>query len=249
MIGSVERYSSATGRRRANVFGGRLMRVVLIAFVLYLIVFGFVASTYRIESVSMEPGLLPADRVIVSSLSFGARVPFLQSRLPGLGVPERGDLVVIRPPFLEEPGILWRVVEPLASFLSLQKATLHRDLYGSRVNSYMVKRIVGMPGDTVRMKDYTLMIRPRGAADFVPEQQLIQARYQLLTTLAAKGWSGSLPMSGNGGEVTLRAGEYFVLGDNRPESSDSRSWGVLAAERIVGKLIYRYWPPRSIGKL
>ena len=249
MIGSVERYSSPTGKRRASVFGGRLARVVVIAFVLYLVVFGFVASTYRIESVSMEPGLLPSDRVIVSSLSFGARVPFLQSRLPGLGVPERGDLVVIRPPFLEEPGILWRTLEPVASFLSLQKATLHRDLYGSRVNSYMVKRIIGMPGDTVRMKDYTLMIKPPGAADFLPEQQLIQAHYELRTTLTARGWSGSLPFSGNGSEVTLQAGEYFVLGDNRPESSDSRSWGALAAERIVGKLIYRYWPPRSIGKL
>jgi signal peptidase I len=113
----------------------------------------------------------------------------------------------------------------------------------------MVKRIVGMPGDTLRMKDYTVMIKPRGAADFLPEQQLIQVRYQLRTTLSAKGWSGSLPLSGNGAEVVLPAGEYFVLGDNRPESSDSRSWGALPAERIVGKLIYRYWPPRSIGKL
>jgi len=249
MIGSVERYSSSTGRRRANVFAGRLLRVVIVAFVLYIIVFGFFASTYRIESVSMEPGLLPSDRVIVSALSFGARVPFFQSRLPGLGVPERGDLVVIRPPFLEEPGPLWRIVEPLASFLSLQKATLHRDLYGSRVNAYMVKRIVGMPGDTVRMKDYILLIKPRGAMDFVTEQQLIPVRYQVLTSLTARGWSGSLPLSGNGGEMVLRPGEYFVLGDNRPESSDSRSWGALAADRIVGKLIYRYWPPRSIGKL
>lgn len=249
MIGSVERYSSSTGRRRANVFGGRLLRVAIIAFVLYLIVFGFIASTYRIESVSMEPGLLPSDRVIVSALSFGARVPLLQSRLPGLGAPERGDLVVIRPPFLEEPGLLWRILEPLASFLSLQKATLHRDLYGSRVNAYMVKRIIGMPGDTVRMKDYLLLIKPRGATDFVPEQQLIPVRYQVLTSLTAKGWSASLPLSGNGSELVLQPGEYFVLGDNRPESSDSRSWGALAAERIVGKLIYRYWPPRSIGKL
>ena len=249
MIGSVERYSPSTGRKRTNVFGGRLLRVILIAFILYLIVFEFFASTYRIESVSMEPGLHPSDRVIVSSLSFGARVPFLQSRLPGLGAPERGDLVVIRPPFLEEQGILWRIVEPLASFLSLQRVTLHRDLYGSRVNPFMVKRIVGMPGDTVRMRDYTLMIKPQGAADFVPEQQLIGSRYQLLTTLPGKGWSGSLPISGNSNEVTLQADEYFVLGDNRPESSDSRSWGVLGGERIVGKLIYRYWPPRSIGKL
>jgi len=249
MIGSVERYSSSTGRRRANVLGGRLLRVAIIAFVLYLIVFGFFASTYRIESVSMEPGRIPSDGVIVSSLAFGARAPFFQSRLPGLGVPERGDLVVIKPPFLDEPGLLWRILEPLASFLSLQKATLHRDLYGSRVNAYMVKRIVGIPGDTVRMRDYILQIKARGAADFVPEQQLIPVRYQVLTSLTARGWSASLPLSGNGGDLVLEPGEYFVLGDNRPESSDSRSWGALAAERIVGKLIYRYWPPRSIGKL
>jgi signal peptidase I len=249
MIGSVERYSSSAGRRKSNVFSGRLLRVVIIAFVLYLIVFSFAASTYRIESVSMEPGLSPSDRVIVSTLSFGARVPFSRSRFPGLGVPERGDLVVVRPPFLEEPGILLRILEPLASFLTLQKATLHRDLYGSRVNGYLVKRIVGMPGDTVRMKDFILLIRPPGAPDFVPEQQLIPARYQLRTSLTARGWTSSLPLSGNSGEVVLRAGEYFVLGDNRPESSDSRSWGALAAERIVGKLVYRYWPPRSFGKL
>jgi signal peptidase I len=249
MIGSVERYSSSAGRRRANVFGGRLLRVAIIAFVLYLAVFSFVASTYRIESVSMEPGLSPSDRVIVSTLSFGARVPFSQFRFPGLGVPERGDLVVVRPPFLEEPGILLRILEPLASFLTLQKATLHRDLYGSRVNGYMVKRIIGMPGDTVRMKDYVLLIKPQGASDFVPEQQLIPMRYQVLTSLTARGWSASLPLSGNGSEMVLQAGQYFVLGDNRPESSDSRSWGAVTAERIVGKLIYRYWPPLSLGKL
>ena len=249
MIGSVERYSSSAGRRRTNVFGGRLLRVVIIAFVLYLIVFSFIASTYRIESVSMEPGLSPSDRVIVSTLSFGARMPFFHSRFPGLGVPGRGDLVVVRPPFLEEPGILLRILEPVASFLTLQKATLHRDLYGSRVNGYLVKRVVGMPGDTVRMKDYVLLIRLQGAPNFVPEQQLIPVRYQLRTSLTASGWSSALPLSGNSGEVFLQAGEYFVLGDNRPESSDSRSWGAVTAERIVGKLIYRYWPPRSLGKL
>jgi signal peptidase I len=249
MIGSVERYSSSAGRRKANIFGGRLLRVAIVAFVLYLLVSNFVASTFRIESVSMEPGLSPADRVIVSTLSYGPRVPFSHSRFPGLGAPERGDLVVVQPPFLEVPTFLARIVEPLVNFLTLQKATLHRDLYGSRVNGYMVKRIVGMPGDVLRMKDFILLIKPRGATDFVPEQELIPARYQVLTSLDARGWSASLPLSGNGIEVTLQDGEYFVLGDNRPESSDSRSWGAVTADRIVGRLIYRYWPPRFLGKL
>lgn len=249
MIGSVERYSSSAGKKRANVAGGRLLRTVIVALVLYLVVSRFLASTYRIESVSMQPGLSPADRVIVSGLSFGPRVPFSQARLPGLGTPERGDLVVVQPPFLEEPTLLLRVIEPLANFFSLQRATLHRNLYGARVNGYMVKRIVGLPGDTVRLKSYIASIKPRGASDFISEQQLITGQYRIQTSSPARGWSASLPLSGNGGDLVLQKDEYFVLGDNRPESSDSRSWGAIGADRIVGKVIYRYWPPRSIGKL
>ena len=56
------------------------------------------------------------------------------------------------------------------------------------------------------------------------------------------------PFSGNSGEHVLGDGEYFLLGDNRPESSDSRSWGALSRDRIIGKVIYRYWPLRSVGR-
>ena len=248
MIGSVERYSSSAGKKKANVAGGQLLRIVIAALVLYLVVSRFLVSTYRIESVSMKPGLMPADRVIVSGLSFGPRVPFSHARLPGRGTPERGDLVVVQPPFLEEPTLLSRIVEPLANFFSLQRVTLHRNLYGARVNGYMVKRIVGVPGDTVRLKSYIASIKLRGASNFVSEQELIARQYRILTSSSALGWSASLPLSGNGNELVLQNDEFFVLGDNRPESSDSRSWGAIRADRIVGKVIYRYWPPRSIGK-
>jgi signal peptidase I len=248
MIGSVERYSSLANRRRTGTVAGRILRVVLIAFILYLLVSRFFVSTYRIESVSMEPALAPSNRVIVSSLAFGPRVPFSRSRFPGLGVPERGDLVVVQPPFLEAPGVFSRILEPLANFFTLQKATLHRDLYGSRVNGYMVKRVIGIPGDTVRLKDYVLLIKARGASDFVPEQELIRVPYSLQTVSPAKGWSSSLPLSGNGTDLALKDGEYFVLGDNRPDSSDSRSWGAVGMDRIIGRVIYRYWPLRSFGK-
>ncbi len=135
------------------------------------------------------------------------------------------------------------------SFFTLQRATLRRDLYGGRVSSYMVKRVIGMPGDTVRMSHFVLSIKVRGSADFVPEQQLVADHYVIRTSLDARGWQDSFPLSGNIEETKLNDGQYFVLGDNRPSSSDSRSWGPLSRDRIVGKVIYRYWPPRSIGTL
>jgi len=247
MIGSVERYSPAAAKKRAGLLGGRLLRVLLVALVLYLLVSRFFISTYRIESVSMEPALHPADRVIVSSIAYGPRVPFTVSRLPGSGVPERGDLVVVQPPFLVEPSLIARILEPLAGFFSLQKATLHRDWYGGRVNGVLVKRVIGIPGDTVKLASFVVALKPRGGSDFVPENQLIPVRYEIQTALGAQGWSASYPFSGNSQEIKLGDDQYFVLGDNRTASSDSRSWGPVTKDRIVGKVIYRYWPPSALG--
>ncbi len=247
MIGSVERYSSAAGKKRAGLLGGRIVRTVLLALLFYLVVSRFVVSSYRLESVSMEPALQPAERVIVSSLAYGPRVPFSHSRLPGLGVPERGDLVVVQPPFLETPNLVSIVLEPLVNFFTLQKASLHHDLYGSRLSSFMVKRVIGLPGDTVKLSRFSLSIKPRGGSDFVQEQQLIPVRYEIRASLAAPGWQPTFPFSGNSDELKLSDDEYFVLGDNRPASSDSRTWGPVKVDRIVGKVIYRYWPPRSLG--
>jgi signal peptidase I len=247
MIGSVERYSPAAGKRRAGPLTGRVLRIILIALVIYLVVSRFLVSSFRVESVSMEPALKPADRLIVSMITYGPRVPFSSSRLPGAGLPQRGDLVVIQPPFVTEPSVAARILEPVASFLSLQKLTLHRDLYGGRVTSYMVKRVIGIPGDTVRLSSFALSVRPRGGSDFVPELQLVPSRYQVRTALEAKGWSSSYPLSGTGSEILLGDEQYFLLGDNRPDSSDSRSWGPLKLNRIVGKVVYRYWPPASFG--
>jgi len=248
MIGSVEHYSPSDRKRRPNRYGVRIIRVVLFAFVLYLVVSRFFVATFRVESVSMKPGLNPSDRVIVSCLAFGPRIPFSASRFPGFGSPERGDLVVVQPPFFEEMPVFGRIFEPIASFFTLQKSTLRRDLYGRRVNGYMVKRVIGVPGDTVRMKRYLLSIRARGSTEFVAEDHLVPVRYQIFTGNTSSLPPSALPFSGNAEEISLGQGEYFVLGDNRKESSDSRSWGPVPVTRIVGKVIFRYWPPRSLGK-
>ena len=247
MIGSVERYSPAANKRRAGLLWRRVLGVLLITLVVYLVVTRFLVSSYRIDSVSMEPALNPADRVIVSEIPYGPRLPFTTQRLPGQGTPARGDLVVVQPPFVTEPSLIATIFEPLVGFFTLQKLSLFRDIYGGRVSSYMVKRVVGIPGDTLKLASFTLLVRPRGATAFIPEQELSPVHYQVATSLDAKGWSSSFPFSGNSGEIRLADDQYFVLGDNRPDSSDSRSWGPVRLERIVGKVVYRYWPPGSLG--
>jgi signal peptidase I len=232
-----------------SLLGSRTFRILLVAFLIYLVVSRFFMATFRVESVSMEPEVSPGDRVIVSYLAFGPRVPFSRSRFPGLTLPERGDLVMVQPPFSSDEPAIMRILQPVVSFFTLQKATLRRDMYGGRVNSYMVKRIIGMPGDAIRLANYMVWIKPSGASDFVMEDQIVPVRYKILSTLDAKGWDASLPFSGNQDAITLKDDEYFVMGDNRPDSSDSRSWGPVSLERIIGKVIYRYWPPRSIGRL
>ena len=146
MIGSVERYSSSVRKRRMSLFGTRTFRILLIAFILYLVVSRFIVATYRVESVSMEPQVNPADRVMVSMLAFGPRMPFSHARFPGLTLPQRGDLVMVQPPFYDDESVLIKLFQPVVSFFTLQKATLRRDLYGGRVTSYMLKRIIGIPG-------------------------------------------------------------------------------------------------------
>jgi signal peptidase I len=248
MIGSVERYSSSMRKKRFNLFGSLAFRIILIALLLYLLVSHFLVSTSRIESVSMSPTLKPADRVVVSSLVYGPRVPFSEARLPGLGSPQRGDLVVVRPPYVSDGTFIRRLFEPIAAFFTLQKATLHRDLYGARAGGSMVKRLIGMPGDTLRLKDFQAFIKPRGATQFVPEAEMLDSLLPPVKVSLPRGWDASLPLSGNAADIVLGEDAYFVLGDNRQESSDSRSWGPISGSRIQAKVIYRYWPPRSIGK-
>jgi signal peptidase I len=187
--------------------------------------------------------------VVVSLLAFGPRIPFTAARFPGVRTPARGDLVIVEPPYVGTAPAWRRLFEPIAGFFTGQRATLVRDFEGGRQNRFVVKRVIGVPGDTVRMQGFTASIRPRGASDFTPEAQLIREPFERRIEFAPADWDPSLPFSGAASDVTLGPDEYFVLGDNRTSSSDSRSWGPLDGPRIVGRLVFRYWPPRSLGGL
>lgn len=95
-----------------------------------------------------------------------------------------------------------------------------------------IKRVIGLPGDTVELVNGKVYVN----------QQQIQESY-IASTIVTTG-NSFLP---DNQEITVPANDYFVLGDNREVSSDSRSWGYVPKNEIIGRVILRYWPPSEFG--
>ncbi len=250
MVSPYEHYSSGLATRFGRGFLFPLLKVLLIAFLLHLFISRIFVTSFQVDSGSMRPALEPKDRLLVSTLVYGGRIPFLtRLRLPALRPPARGDIVVVESPAWVRPAFPWSALEPVVRFLSLQRGSVVRDHTGRLTPRYLVKRVMALPGDTVRMSGYVAYIRAAGAADFEPEQELLGSSYGIRTEKPPVGWTEDLPFSGSLEPLTLRAGEYFVLGDNRPDSSDSRSWGPVESGKLLGRVFFRYWPAARGGRL
>jgi signal peptidase I len=249
MYSSYERYSTGYGVRLVRGVLRPLLRVLVLACVLYLVLSSMFLSAFRVESSSMEPLLRPRDRVLVSPLPFGPHILFFAARLPAYREPQRGDIVVVRSPQYLQPSFPLSVLEPVVRFVTGQRGSLVRDPTGTRVPPFLIKRVVGLPGDTVRMSGFRLAVMIPGAGTFLDEARLADTAYTIITDGLPQGWRSEFPFSGELPPRLLREGEYFLLGDNRPASSDSRSWGPLHREQIVGKVLLRYWPLSRSGRL
>jgi signal peptidase I len=250
MVSPYEHYSSRFTTRFGRGFLFPLLRILLIAFLLYLFITRLLVTSFQVDSGSMLPALEQKDRLFVSTLIYGGRVPFVgRLRLPALQPPARGDIVVVESPAYVRPTFLWSALEPVVRFLSLQRGSVVRDHTGRLTPRYLIKRVVGTPGDTVRMSDYVTYVRAVGAPDYVPEQELPGPSYSIRTEKLPEGWTEDLPFSGSLEPLTLGPGQYFVLGDNRPDSSDSRSWGPVTGDQVLGKAFFRYWPVARGGRL
>lgn len=94
-----------------------------------------------------------------------------------------------------------------------------------------IKRVIGLPGETITVHDNKIWIDGKAL-----DESYIPPDFEILAGNATKGKS-----------VTLASNEFFVCGDNRPYSSDSRSWGPITKDEIVGRAIFRYWPPQKTG--
>jgi signal peptidase I len=213
-------------------------KVFQVAFALFLVLKTFLVEAYKIPSGSMEHTLLVGDFLLVNKLVYGAEVPFTGRRLPRLRAPSRGDVVVFQWP-----------EDPTKNF---------------------VKRLVGVPGDTLMMRDGVLYVDGRAVderyvthtepdVDPTFEEFRWQRDYVVRTAVAAPRAPavgrtrdpGDHPSRNNWGPLVVPTDSYFVLGDNRDNSLDSRYWGFVPDSLVRGRpmLVYYSYAPDSADRL
>jgi signal peptidase I len=173
-----------------------------------------VADWNDVPSGSMEPTILPGDRVFVNKLAYDLKVPFTTWQVAQWADPSRGDVVVLWSPY-----------------------------DGRR----LVKRVVGIPGDVIEVRGQRLRVNGR-AASYVALSELQAVADGLeglpLESLSLEGVDGrthavmSAAHAGPGSDVgplTVPPGSYFLMGDHRDNSFDSRFWGFAKRDVIVGR--------------
>lgn len=187
-------------------------------FPILLVVFvlrSFLVEPFQIPSSSMVPTLQVGDYILVNKYTYGIRLPVLRNKVVSLNEPQRGDVMVFFPPHMND--------------------------------TYFIKRVVGLPGDTVTYRNkeiYVNGIKAEATPVSLPssdvssirasEEQLGDAVHlrQIDRTRPARDFS-----------ITVKPGHYFMMGDNRDNSSDSRVWGQVPEKDIVGKAfaVWMHW--------
>jgi len=182
--------------------------VLLIVFTLR----SFIYEPFRIPSGSLKPTLLVGDFILVNKFTYGLRLPILHTKLFAISEPKRGDIVVFRKPPKDSPDL--------------------------------IKRVIGVPGDHIVYKDKQLFINGQA----IPQQfekydmdqrdnydpwQVAQKQENLLGVTHD---IYQIPARENDDfDVIVPKGHYFMMGDNRDDSADSRVWGFMPEENIIGK--------------
>ncbi len=209
-----------------KTWGPALLTVLLIRSVF--------AEPFRIPSGSMVPTLLIGDHIVVTKSSYGWRIPLTRIPLTELEVPERGDVVVFVYPGSDEGQISYWVDLPFPRLSTLD----------------YVKRVVGLPGDTIEVKDNTVYLNgvPQsrtsdGDFNFVDDRcrenptTLFEEKLGDHSHAALASVVYGFQMR-DYGPVTVPQGHIFAMGDNRDHSSDSRVWGFVPLRNIKGKAQY-----------
>lgn len=218
-------------------YGASFFPVILVVFILR----SFIIEPFKIPSESMLPTLLVGDFILVNKLSYGIRLPVLNTKIWDTGSPNRGDVMVFRYP--EDPSMNF------------------------------IKRVIALPGDKVEYQNKRLTINgqpvpEQAEADYLHpatvhysrqfSERLGNVEHRFLNDDDKPGFIvgvANFPDSeyctyNNAGVIcTVPPGRYFVLGDNRDNSRDSRYWGFVPEENIVGRAFFIWFNFSDLSRI
>lgn len=209
------------------------VKSLLGAILIYLVIKTFLFEAYRIPSGSMIPTLLVGDWLFVNKAVYGAAIPFTDVHLPAFSEPKRGEVVVFKSPTqVDQPE------DP---------------------NPTLVKRLIGMPGDTLFMRGGTLFVNgaPQRQANGIVSRPglgtsqpnethpLFEWQHAIELKQSRFGPAPAVPTHDDWGPLVIPSRSYFMMGDARYDSKDSRYWGVVPRTNIRGRPSFVYYSYRA----
>ena len=197
----------------------------------------FLFEPFRIPSGSMMPSLLVGDFILVNKFSYGLRLPIIHTRITEGDKPKRGDVAVFRYPKNESLDYIKRVVGLPGDHISYRDRRL--TVNGKPVSLVFDHKYWGL-GDRKQMLAGDGCDKANASCDVFVEE-FDRGDHTVMT-------NPDVPYSFDG-EYVVPEGHYFVMGDNRDHSNDSRFWGYVPEQNLVGKaiMIWMHWDWRSGG--
>jgi signal peptidase I len=202
-----------------------LWPLVWAVLVVKLFINPFILEAYEVPTGSMETTILPGDRLIVEKFTYGLHIPFTRISILPMTSPKPGNVVVFKSPY---DGLT------------------------------LVKRCVATGGDTIEIRNKRFFVNGREAQD----KQVIHRDYFLIPPMnptfssrdfqrewESKSLVFTQAVRDNFGPVVVPRGCYFMMGDNRDESFDSRFWGPVPGHLIRGRALFIYWSWDKLGDI
>ena len=219
-------YQLKKERRRKFYF---LIIFCICLYVFINIVIAYLVYPVRQNSLSMIPDIPEKSVVMVSPVADNY---------------QRGDVVLLEPRNNLSRGFFAKQADRFIRFFTAQQVSIleKNELPASKTH---IRRVVGLPGDTIYMRGYVLYVKPAGERHFLTEFEIVDEPYDVTFYVPPTDWDTEIGVKGSFEEMTLGYDQYFVLADNRKSSDDSRLWGVVKKNDIKAKVLMCYFPFKS----